>query len=364
MAKAKVEAIRDSIISSKISKSPNDSIWFTTGSALIDEVAGAGRGMGFESSSLVNICGMSGSGKTFLAVETLANAVHRFGDKLKYRFVDSEGGALFDTEGMYGFSVDPNSAPQIKTVEDWHADAMQFVDNLKEDEIGLHITDSWDGLVGSEVLDRAEERQNAFERDKEFKEGSFLGGKNKFASSEGFPTLVSKIQNKKVLFIITSQVRDNVGAGLYAPKYKVTGGAALLFYCNTRLWIKPVEKIEVSDRQIGVTVECEAKKSRGNRPFRKCLTTLYFTYGIDNVGSGVDYLYDLRTDLGKLSAKADKPMKWDETEVQNREELINFIEDSDLESELYQRVHDKWEVLEKKILGPISGRKKRFSDGK
>lgn len=361
MAKAKKEEILE-VVNRAGKVSGSNSVWFTTGSVLIDEVAGGDKGEGFEAGGIINIVGQSGSGKSFICIETLANAVHRYGDKLKYRYVDTEGGAGFDTQELYGFTVPTANAPIIKTVEDFHADIMNFLDEVKKDEVGLYVLDSWDGLAGSEVLDRAEERKDAYNRDKEFTDGSFLGGKNKFASTELFPTLVSALQNKPILVIISNQVRENFGAGMYAPKFKVTGGGALLFYSTTRLWVKPVEKHEAQDRAIGATVHIEAKKSRNNRPYRECYTTLWFTYGIDNVGSCVDYLYTLRSkDTGKLLGVANKPLKWDDAVLDNREAMILHIEANGLESELYSRTRAKWEQIEKDILGPLAIRKKRFS---
>lgn len=362
MAKKKVDDIV-SYVKGAGRVSTGNNIWFSTGSALIDEVAGGDKGEGFEAGGIVNIVGQSGSGKSFVCVETLANAVYRYGDKLKYRYIDTEGGAGFNTQDLYGFTVPPSCAPVIKSVEDFHADVMNFVDDIKPDEVGLYIVDSWDGLAGAEVLDRAEERKDAYSRDKEFTDGSFLGGKHRFASTELFPTLVGALQGKPILVVISNQVRENFGAGMYAPKFKVTGGAPILFYSTTRLWIKPVEKHEAQDRAIGVTVHIEAKKSRNNRPYRDCYTTLWFTYGIDNVSSCVDYLYGLRSkETGKILSAANKPLKWDETILDNKEALVLFIESNNLEKELYARTRAKWEQVEQEILGQLGTRKKRFSE--
>jgi RecA/RadA recombinase len=356
--KSKADEMKSMLTTPKMVRT--DTVWFTTGSALIDEVAGAGRGLGFESGGIVNICGQSGSGKSYLSIETLANAIHTFKDRLKYRIADTEGGALFNTEKLYGFTVDPKCAPTVKTVEDFQADALNFIESVKEGEVGLYIVDSWDGLTGSEIEERADDRQKAYTRGIEYEDKSFLGGKNKFASSELFPTLVSKLQGRDILFVITSQVRENIGAGLYAPKFKVTGGGALLFFSSVRLWLKPNEKFEENGLSVGVSTHIEAKKSRGDRPFRSCLTTIWFSYGIDNVDSCINYLYDLYTDTGKMSAKANKELTWDDEILDDKEALIKYIEANNLESELYKRTHDLWEKRESDAVASLAGRKKRF----
>ena len=73
------------------------------------------------------------------------------------------------------------------------------------------------------------------------------------------------------------------------------------YYCHTILDLTMVRKIEVAGRWIGSVVRARTKnKSRTERPGREVYYTVYFTRGIDNVGSNIDYLFDLRDKDGKL----------------------------------------------------------------
>jgi hypothetical protein len=131
---------------------------------------------------------------------------------------------------------------------------------------------------------------------------------------------------------------------------------------------------------------------------------------LDDIGTNVDYLFDLRTEKGELNTKA-KAVKWEGGELSledlkkfieendysekyenskyfdgkydkdsifdfiqskkeyrekynesfgetmSRDELVEYIEENGLEEELRQRVVDKWEAFEDSIK---SNRKKKY----
>ena len=143
-------------------------------------------------------------------------------------------------------------------------------------------------------------------------------------------------------------MRENVGGGLYGPKYKRAGGKALDFYANTVLWLTTLDRIEKKDRAIGVVINAETKKSKTPRPFRECMFSILFDYGIDNVGSNIDFLFSLRGKKGELSKKNEKGIPWEGTEF-NRDQLISFIEENRQKKQLKQMVMDRWEEIEDAI---------------
>ncbi|WP_460993331.1 hypothetical protein, partial [Staphylococcus aureus] len=53
-------------------------------------------------------------------------------------------------------------------------------------------------------------------------EGSYGSGveKAKYLSSEFFNNLCSRMQNKDFTLFLISQVRENIGSALYAPKFR------------------------------------------------------------------------------------------------------------------------------------------------
>lgn len=389
-----------------------ETIRFLTGCKLLDLVVGGNKGVyGFPSGRFINIVGDKSAGKTFLSNEIIASAFHRYGSKkFKWVYDDCESGYSFDTESMYGFSIMPDEPIHSTTVEEAFCNISDYADKLKDDQFGIYVLDSLDALTSNEQDERAEERLKAFHNDKTFDKGTYGMGKQKYLSQEFFPQLCSKIENKNILVIIISQVRENVDMFSF-EKFSRSGGKAMDFYAHTVLWLATCKKILKKDRPVGVVVKAKVTKSKTPRPFRECFFSFLYDYGLDSIGTSIDYLFDLRTDKGELNTKA-KAIQWNGDskldlktlkdflseyeltdkyessryfdgkynaddifdfiqskkeykekysekfgESMSRDELIEWIENNDLENELDSRVEDKWEEFEESIK---SHRKPRF----
>lgn len=374
---------------------------FLFGADLLDTVVGGGLGMGIPAGKIINLVGDKSSFKTFLACEILAAARYRYKKKVKWVYDDCESGFTFDTQTMYGFEVMPfdvTERSRSRTVEEMYCNVRDFIEGLKDNELGIYIVDSLDGLTSEEMDKRADERYKKFKKDEEFKQGSYQMGKAKFLSQEFFPPIAELCETKNVLFIIISQIRENIESFSF-EKYVRAGGKALDFYCHTVLWLAQKHKIKKKGRVIGVVVKAKTTKSKTPRPYRDCEFSCYFDYGIDNVGTNVDYLFNLRGDSGELLKVAESVVwKGEEQTVaslklfledtqhmpgykaihkevkksamleyiasipelkvlhedrfgapMSRDELIQFIEEKGLQKELTERVMDKWETIENSI---------------
>jgi recombination protein RecA len=389
-------------------------IRFETGCKLLDLVVGGAKGVyGFPSGRFINIVGDKSAGKTFLSNEIIASAYHKYGSKkFKWVYDDCESGYSFDTESMYGFSIMPENPIHSTTVEEAFCNISDFADKLKEDQFGIYVLDSLDGLTSDEQNEQAEERLKAFHDNKNYDKGSYNTGKPRYLSREFFPQLCSVIENKNILVIIISQIRENMDMFSF-EKFKRAGGKALDFYAHSVIWLATCKKITKKDRAVGVVVKAKTTKSKTPRPFRECFFSFLYDYGLDSIGSGVDYLFDLRTDKGELNKKAnaiqwnggisnlalsdlkqflfeyeleekyqaskyydgkanvedifdfvqskkDYKQKFNEKfgDSMNRDELIEFIENENLEKELDERVEAKWEEFEESIK---SNRKKKYA---
>lgn len=300
---------------------------------------------------------------TALVNEAIANAYWRFGDKFKWEYDSTcENGNTFDTKKLYGFDIIPKKgATRSKTIQDAFGNIMSFLKNLKSDEFGIYALDSVDAVVSDEIEEMSEERLKAFEKGKDFDKGSYQGQKAKFLSSEFLPQITDLAETKNCLIILISQLRDNIGGGNYAPKDKIAGGRALLFYCSSRIWLKTKAAIEVSGREIGVIVQADTRKARGPRPYRKGNYIFYYEYGIDDIGGNIDFLYGLRTEAKAEFVKdAEKQaLSWD-GKTFTRKELIKYIEDNGQAQELREAVITMWDKIEEEANKEVSERKRRF----
>lgn len=416
-----LEEIEEAIIKkpSSNSKKERKIYYASTGSELLDLVVGGGVGKGYPFGRIINFVGDKSSGKTFLAIEVIAAAYHKYGkDMLKWVYDDCESGFSFNTENLYGFPVIPpllEDRRRSDTVEDAYVNIREFAESLK-DKLGIYVIDSLDGLKSREANLRADER---FKKAMDAKKGKISKGKiagtygvekPKYLSQEFFPQLAELIENTNCLLIIISQVRQNIDPMSF-EKYTRSGGKAMDFYCHTVLWLANVNKIKRKGRAIGITVKAKTTKSKTPRPYRECYFELKFDYGLDDTATCVDFLFDFRTEKGEIikDAKAawkenkeinianlkaflaengieqfyrenvhpklkkseviewinsDAPpeikekFKAEFSELMTRDELINYIEENGLIDELHKRTDEKWEAIEESI---ATKRKPKYS---
>lgn len=283
---------------------------YTTGLDLLDLVVGGGEGMGFPGGYIVNFVGDKSAGKTALSIEMLVANKVKWGKHFKPNHDDAESGCTFDTQRMYGVELYEDKPPRKSTtVEQMDANVGLWLEELGKKGRGIYVVDSLDGLSDEDKEERAESRKDQLEKGKTVKDdGTYGTGAAKFLSQEFFKTKAAAIQDHAALLVIVSQVRENLTAGMFGKKLKRSGGKALDFYSHTCLWLSTVRKIvrKVGDesRVVGVVVEARTEKSKTPRPYRSCRFTFYFDYGLDNIGTNLDYLFDLRGEDGDLTKEA------------------------------------------------------------
>lgn len=307
-----------------------------TGCDLIDLLIGGAKGVyGIPFGYIVNLIGDKSAGKTFLKNEILAFNYYKYKNKFKWISDDGESGDTFNTEKLYGVKLASQdhhigkvTFNNSQTVEEMCANSGIFMDSLKDGEVAIYAEDSLDGLSDAADLDGVDELENQMKLGKDVKEsGSYNMGKQKFLS-KFFRTKEKDFYDKNCTLLIVSQIRDKIGAMGYGPKWTVAGGKALEFYCHTRIFLTTKKKIMNGDRCIGAYVTAKTIKSKTARPFREVGYSVFFDRGIDNVGSNIDYLFDLRGDSGDLLSKA-KALNWGGAEV-NLENVTKFIEGNGL----------------------------------
>ena len=323
MSKTLLNEIKGKIMAVKKETEPG--IWYSTGCDILDLVVGGGVGMGYPGGKVINIVGDSSSGKTLLAWELLANASRKYGSRLQMRLDDAEYGNTFDPEALFGLKVKDGDILHSRTVEDMFCEYKLFLESLKPEEVGIYIVDSLDGLTSEENEKRAEDRVKVYTGTKKKMEGSYQMGAAKFLSQEFFKGITENTSKKNVLLIIISQTRDNIDPFSFEDKVRA-GGRAMDFYAHTCLWLANIKKFKKKELVFGVYIRAKTKKSKTPRPYRVCEFPILFDYGIDNIGSNVDFLFDLRTDTGDV--KKDATCVWNGKEP-NMTELSQFIKDQE-----------------------------------
>ena len=343
--------VEQAINESKKKKEKIEKSRLSTGSTLRDVVLGGEKNVyGIQTGIVWNSIGDSSAGKTFEACELIAINKNLYKDKFKWNYDNAELGNNIDTKKLYGFDIIVPDSLCSRTVEELALNIKKFLLSLNKDEIGCYVVDSLDALTSKEVDDRIKEREKAQEKGKDFDAGSYLMGKQKYLAQEFFPEIKPLIEKSNCLLIIISQEKEKIGI-TFGSKSTRAGGKALLFFSHFESWLAETEKLKVTKngetRIIGIRNKIKFTKSRNARPFREHYHTIFFDYGISDIDSNVDYLFNLLTASGRDSTNFN--VEYKDQVFKKKKDLIKFIEDNNLENEIKQAVIQKWEDIEDSI---------------
>jgi RecA/RadA recombinase len=352
MAQRKTKKVVDEIKESVTKKNTNKKDLLSSGCTVFDLVTGK---LPF---GIINIVGDTTTGKTYLTLEILAHLRKKFGKKLKWFWDKAEGRFSWNTENMYGYDVLPDEMEKRKsiTVEDMAFNLKKELDSLKQDEFLIYIIDSLDGLSSDEELKREDKMQAAKKAEKKLETGTFAMGKAKDLS-KFFRLRTKEIADKKCILLVISQVRDNIGI-TFGRQYRRNGGKGLDHYSDVIAWLAVAEKHKKKGREYASTIKIKTDKTSNGQPRREGFIELVYDYGVDNVLTNINFLYDLKTETGKNIANINKKLlDWESMEF-TRKKLIQYIEENDLENDLENKVVEKWNEIEQSISS--KGRKAKW----
>lgn len=312
--------------------------------------------------SMINVVGDKGSSKTTTGLSVLAEATQDPNlDDYRLIFDDVEAANEFDVSAMFGHKLAKRIEPPSKdgasdTVADLQNNLLQAI---KQNEPFIYVLDSFDALTTDEELDRAYAKADG----KEVK-GSYGMQKAKGAS-ELFRIITRELKGTKSLFIIISQVRENIDPMSF-KKYRRVGGKALDFYASHILWLGNVGTVKKHDRVVGHEVRASVDKNKINGKLRIVDYQTFDGYGIDDIGSMVDFMIREKLWKPKKAKEEKKPVpgkrqpRMSKVTVDkasifvatdlaiegNRSTLIRLIEEQELVKALREEVAAAWMSIE------------------
>lgn len=336
-------------------------IYLSTGSTLLNLGCSGETNGGFPTGSYVFLVGDSMSGKTWLSLTCMAEAARdkRFAD---YRFIydNVERGARMSLKRYFGEDMasrieapatDKDGQPSYSTfVEEFY---FNVDDAFEVGKPFIYVLDSMDALDTLADDEKFNEWKEAFKKGKESK-GSFGMNKAKF-NSTAIRSVISKLEKSDSLLIVISQTRDNVDPKNPFQTKTRSGGKSLRFYATLELWssvknnIKKVHKGK--QYKIGVNLDLSIKKNRLVGRENEVTIPIYYSYGLDNTGSCVDYLVSSgvweQSKQGMVTVSGMGPTL--EGKTMRRERLIQHIEENGLLEDLTDLVGQEWQTTEQAI---------------
>ena len=320
----------------------------SSNSSLLNLALSSELGYGWRLGRISNVVGDKSSGKTLLAIEAMIALLRckEFKHK-KAIYYETEAAFDFEYAKMLGMPETGVEKMQGETIEHFFDTLLAFCKEAKKKKGAyLFILDSLDGLSSDD------------ESKKDISEGSYNMSKQK-KLGELFRRLVSVIEEANVHLMIISQVRQNIGALPFAPKHIRSGGKALDFYASQILWLS--ERAKLKNKKTGLVYGMEilgkVTKNKITLPFREANFQIIFNYGLDDLGSVVDWI--IKTDesnpvLQKLSGGYYKLAGFGDK--MKRDALISLLEKNGYGA-LQQEVKKIWR---KREIETLPDRQRRF----
>lgn len=301
---------------------------------------------GAKKGTMINIIGASHGGKTILALTSFAEA--NMNDSFEnYAFIydDVERANSFNMEYMFGEScakrikAPKNDEEYSPTVQHFQANVLKL---LNKEKPFIYVLDSFDALDSLEDIKKVKEMVSGLEKGKETA-GTYGMAKAKAASSI-LRGIANELANTKSILFIVSQTRDNVD--LFSPQKETrSGGRALKFYAHHEMWLKPIKTLTKNGIQIGSTVEVKVSKNKLTGKVRKVKFNIYYDYGIDDIGSCIDFLLETKRWNGGGQSKINFKNDF-EFDSCLRSKLISLIEENGLQRKLQKLVKREWDKIE------------------
>lgn len=328
--------------------------FISTGSTLLNLACSDSAWGGFKTGKIVNLVGDSSAGKSILALTCLAEvAINPALADYRLIYDDAETALEFDLSKL--FPTLPGCLdiiPPSKTIQKFQISIAKAV---KIGQPFIYILDSLDAVTTDEELTKLNEIMKA----KTEAEAEAIAKGYRLEKPKMMSELLRKINDEVArldsLLIIISQTRDNITATPFTPKKTRSGGRALEFYSSHTIWLSVRKTIKEKYLQLGAETKAKVTKNKIDGKKREVFLTIYDFYGIDDIGSCVDYLIEnghwIKTAGGRLVAK-------DFEFEGRRKDLITKIEQEDLTESLKAVTQEVWLSIEKSV---IPDRKPRFS---
>ena len=311
----------------KLGAKPDQDIQaISTGSLGLDIALGVG---GLPKGRIVEIYGPESSGKTTLALHTVAECQKSGGTAA---FVDAEH-AL---DPVYARKLGVDVSELLVSQPDAGEQALEIADTLvRSGAIDVLVIDSVAALTPRAEL--------------EGDMGDSLPGLQARLMSQALRKLTASISKSKCLVIFINQIRMKIGVMFGSPE-TTTGGNALKFYASVRLDIRRIGAIKNRDEVIGNQTRVKVVKNKVAPPFREVEFDILYGEGISKMGELID--------LGVKGDVIEKSGSWysynSERIGQGRENARQFLLDNpDISHEIETKVRaNAGLIAEEMLTGP------------
>ena len=235
-----------------------------TGSLGLDIALGVG---GLPRGRIIEIYGPESSGKTTLALHTVAEAQKKGGI---CAFVDAEH-AL---DPIYARKLGVDLENLLISQPDTGEQALEICDTLvRSGAVDVLVVDSVAALTPRAEI--------------EGEMGDSLPGLQARLMSQALRKLTASISRSNTMVIFINQIRMKIGVMFGSPE-TTTGGNALKFYASVRLDIRRIGAVKDRDEVVGNQTRVKVVKNKLAPPFKQVEFDIMYGEGVSKTGELVD----------------------------------------------------------------------------
>ncbi|MFH1794990.1 MAG: recombinase RecA [Pseudomonadota bacterium] len=295
----------------------------STGSLGLDIALGVG---GLPRGRIVEIYGPESSGKTTMALHTVAEAQKKGGI---CAFVDAEH-AL---DPVYARKLGVDLENLLISQPDTGEQALEICDTLvRSGAIDVLVVDSVAALTPRAEI--------------EGEMGDSLPGLQARLMSQALRKLTASISRSNTMLIFINQIRMKIGVMFGSPE-TTTGGNALKFYASVRLDIRRIGSVKDRDEVVGNQTRVKVVKNKLAPPFKQVEFDIMYGEGVSKMGELVD--------LGVKAGVVEKSGAWfsynSQRLGQGRENAKEFLRTNpELAAEIEQTLRQNAGLIADKFL--------------
>ena len=308
----------------------------SSGSLGLDIALGIG---GLPRGRVVEIYGPESSGKTTLALHTVAEAQKRGGI---CAFIDAE------------HALDPVYARKLGVVVD---DLLISQPDAGEQALEIADTLVRSGAIDVLVIDSVAALVPRAELEGEM--GESQPGMQARLMSQALRKLTASISRSNTMVIFINQIRMKIGV-MYGSPETTSGGNALKFYASVRLDIRRIGVIKERDEVVGNQTRVKIVKNKLAPPFRQVEFDIMYGEGVSKTGEILD--------LGVKAGVVEKSGAWfsyDSQRIgQGRENAKAFLKQNpDISGRIEAAIRQNAGLLAEQILADPDGAEEDAAEG-